>query len=1121
MQRFTFQERAWPTSKLFAPKLFTLNLLSKDKFNKWMIQLGKVPTIPLKVVQQGSKSKTPKFIASIKAKELERIRKSSKIYAVDIHEILEEATSTVATMSPDATARDAEAVSSLSPEAQCIVKQFVTVFDPPDKLPPKRTEDIQILLRDGCVPPNIKGMPRINEKENLLLKKTLQRLLDREQIQPSTSEYGARLLFVKKSDGSMRMCVDYRDLNAITVKNRCPIPNMAEMRDRVKGAKVFSKIDLRDGYYNIRVAENSVSKTAFRTRFGLYEFLVMPFGLTNAPAVFSALMNRIFGDLFDVYVVSYLDDIIVFSSDVDDHHRHLAEVFGRLQNHKLFLKLSKCSLFQDKVEFCGHDLSTEGISISPNKVKAIQSRPIMSSRKDVEKYLGVMVYFQDFIKDYAKITLPLSDLLKKNKQFIWTEAAEEAVTKLIHAVTNAPVLRYFEDNRETRVFSDASQYAIAGWISQKHEDGWHPVVFTSRKLRLAELNYSNPERELLALVYTLVKQGHYLRGGIHFEVNIDCNSLESIQSMDLHNRRLARWIMLLQDFNMTVKHISGSSNKVADYLSRTVDVAPICQACKKKIKISVVLSSPTINMDEYKVASDQDSLLKEVIEWQQTKKKNQYSFYYSKFKKTNDLWRFQQRIYVPEHSSLRLHILSRYHDLGVSGHQGVRRTRARISRLYFWPGMEQDIRQFVKTCMNCQRNSERSTKLDGLLHPLPIPADRFKDVSIDFATINKTSSGFDTLMVGVDRLTKLVRLIPAKKDDSAANIAERFVKNWYSLGYGLPQSIVSDRDSKFSSKLWTAIGDQLGIDLKLSTARHQQTDGQSENAIRTYKRTAKKFASILNNDWDKNLPILEFALNNSISVSTGFTPYFLAFGFEPRVFPEEYLFQATGLPHSLLSVLHQSIISAKSALEWSQQEQTKHYNNRRKQAPSYSVGDVVLLSSDGIHWPAYSDSPSSAIPKFYGPFQVLAVDNEKENVTLMLPDSLAKTRLHPVFHVSKLKPFHDRLDAFPDFVESFSRPQAVSSNQEGEELFEIDRILNKRIRNKHPEYLVHFKGYPDSHAQWEPLTKSNRHTWESDWSLLLEFDPSVGPFNVNSNSSNVPLRRSSRLVRPMCIRSTA
>jgi hypothetical protein len=480
---------------------------------------------------------------------------------------------------------------------------------------------------------------------------------------------------VKKSDGTMRLCIDYRELNDQTIKNRCPIPNIAEMRDRVKGAEIFTKVDLRDGYYNVRVHEDSIPKTAFRTRFGLFEFLVLPFGLTNAPAVFNALMNRIFGDLLDVYVVSYIDDLIIFSKNENDHKQHLAEVFRRLKANALHLKLSKCHLFQKKVEFCGHDISAAGISIATDKVKPIQSRPVISNKKDVERYLGIMVYFQDFIYDYATITLPLSNLLQKNSDFKWGQEEEEAVTKLIEAATSAPVLRYFDDNLDTRVYTDASQYAIAGWIEQRHADGWHPVVFISRKLRPAELNYSNPERELLALVYTLNKQGHYLRGGIPFEINIDCNSLVAIQSMDLQNRRIARWIMLLQDFNMTIKHIPGSSNKVADYLSRSIDVAPLCSSCKKLIKISTIISQPTISLDQYNEAITNDQLIKEIIDWTTQKQKHRYEFYYAQFKKQNNgLWLFGTRVYIPNDQPLRLSILSRYHDLGVSGHQGVRRT---------------------------------------------------------------------------------------------------------------------------------------------------------------------------------------------------------------------------------------------------------------------------------------------------------------------------------------------------------------------------------------------------------------------------------------------------------------
>ena len=189
-------------------------------------------------------------------------------------------------------------------------------------------------------------------------------------------------------------------------------------------------------------------------------------------------------------------------------------------------------------------------------------------------------------------------------------------------------------------------------------------------------------------------------------------------------------------------------------------------------------------------------------------------------------------------------------------------------------------------------------------------------------------------------------------------------------------------------------------------------------------------------------------------------------------------------------------------------EQARHYNRHRNAAPSYSVGDVVLLSSDGIHWPAFSESPPAAIPNYFGPFAVLAVDNEKENVTLQLPQSFKQTRIHPVFHVSKLKPFHNRVDVFPNFSDSFDRPDSVSVNSDGDSLFAIDKILNKRVRHGHSEYLVHFKGYPDSHAQWEPLTPSNRSSWESDWPLLLKYDSSIGPFQPVVVSKP---RRSTRL----------
>jgi hypothetical protein len=843
----------------------------------------------------------------------------------------------------------------------------------------------------------------------------------------------------------------------------------------------------------------------------------MPFGLTNAPAAFSAMMNRIFGDWLDIFVISYLDDLVIFSTSEKEHSKHVTMVLERLRQNKLYCKLSKCDFFKSQVEFCGHNISGEGVSITDDQIKAIQVRPEITSAKDISKYLGLCVFFQDFVADYAHITEPLTRLLKKQAAFNWSTEQEESITKLINAITHAPVLRYFDENLPTKVLSDASQYAIGGWIAQKHPDGWHPVVFVSRKLRPAEFNYTTTERELMALLYVLEKQGHYLRGGIPFEVNIDSKTLENIQSMDLNNRRMARWILMTQDYNMFIRHISGKLNAVADYLTRNVEMAPTCHKCKNKIKIfATTVGKESEFLKFYSEKVLEDTFLQKVQQWWDSPNRSlQESQRFKHFKKIDNKWFYGKRIYVPDSELLKLEILHRYHDSILAGHQGVARTGGRIKRLYYWPGMEKDIRSYVRSCTKCQRHGERNSLLHGPLHPLPIPKDRFKDISIDFTSISKSDAGFDQLMVIVCRLTKLVRLVPHHKTDSAANIARLFIDNWYSHGFGLPESITSDRDTKFTSKLWTALANQLGIRLELTTSRHQNADGQAEIAIRTYKRTAKKFASISNGDWVDQLRLLEFALNNSISSSAGFTPFFLAFGFHPRVFMEEYGLledSSSGLieGHDLLSMIHRNIQDAQEAISISQEHQALQYNKKRSSSPSYKIGDLVYLSSSGINWPSYSTSPAESIPNYFGPFEITLVDESRDNVTLLLP-ATAPPQLHPVFHVSKVKPAINRQALFPSFVDQYSRPAPVQTSADGAEMYTVEKILKSRIRRKKTEFLVKFLGYPDSHNEWSPFIPAKWTDWWEDWHHVIAFDPSLDRYRTANPSSNIRTRRSARL----------
>lgn len=492
------------------------------------------------------------------------------------------------------------------------------------------------------------------------------------------------------------------------------------------------------------------------------------------------------------------------------------------------------------------------------------------------------------------------------------------------------------------------------------------------------------------------------------------------------------------------------------------------------------------------------------------RKKHRMSFLFNQFKQVGQKWFFGKRIYIPNDDDLKLDILKQYHDVASAGHQGVRRTRNRIQELYFWPGMEEFIRKYVRSCMTCQRNSQRNQVLPRFLHPLEVPTDRFRSISIDFAKISPSATGYNQLMIIVDRLTKFVRLIPCKDTDDTSKTARRFIKYWYSQ-FGLPETITSDRDTRFTSKLWEELMLVLGIKLQLSTARHQQSDGQSEIAIRTYKRTAKKFVSVTNKDWDEQVALVEFALNNSISASTGFTPFHLAFGFSPRTITEEYDWineqDLSSDAHQLLNIIQDSISKAKAAMSQSQERQAEQYNRHRIAAPTYAVGDLVMLLSEGIHWPSLANSPSESIPNYFGPLEVTAVDTTRDNLTLKFPHALA-ARFCPTFHTSVVKPYVSRLAMFPAWRDSFDRP-LPTVGLDGQDLFEVDRVLDKRVlkKSKKVEYLLGFKGYPDSHNQWYPFHPNSHADWSQEWHLLQAFDPSVGAF---TDSTPTPVRRSTR-----------
>ena len=384
-----------------------------------------------------------------------------------------------------------------------------------DALPSHRPYDHVIPLVPGETPP-FGPIYSLSEVELKALSDYLKENLDKGFIRPSSSPAGAPILFVKKKDGSLRLCVDYRALNKITVKNRYPLPLISEMLDRLRSARYFTKIDLRGAYNLVRIAEGEEWKTAFRCRYGHFEYTVMPFGLTNAPATFQHFMNDTFRDLLDQSVVVYLDDILIYSADEKEHQKHVRLVLERLLSARLYAKAEKCEFHRSEIEFLGYVVSPSGIKMDPKKVSAITSWPVPQSVHDIQVFLGFANFYRRFVKGYSKITLPLTALLAKDSKFTWSPSAQQAFETLKSAFTTAPVLAHFDPSRQSVVETDASDFAIGCILSQYSDDGTlHPVAFYSRKFTPAEINYEIYDKEMLAIVTAFREWRQYLEGSQH------------------------------------------------------------------------------------------------------------------------------------------------------------------------------------------------------------------------------------------------------------------------------------------------------------------------------------------------------------------------------------------------------------------------------------------------------------------------------------------------------------------------------------------------------------------------------------------------------------------------------
>ena len=666
------------------------------------------------------------------------------------------------------------AVSDETPDLADIPEEyhdFADVFSKKkaDTLAPHRPYDLKIDLEEGTSPP-IGPMYSLSQSELGSLREFIDEHIRIGFIRSSKSPHGAPILFVRKKDGTLRLCVDFRGLNKISKKDRYPLPFISDLLSTAGKARIYTTIDLRHAYHLVRIAEGDEWKTAFRTRYGSFEWLVMPFGLSNAPAAFQRFMNDIFNDLLDVNVTCYIDDILIYSDDPDEHKQHVREVLRRLRKHGLYARPDKCHFSADSVSYLGFILSKEGLKMDPSKIQTIQDWPEPRKVKDVQSFLGFANFYQRFISDYSDIVVPLTCLTRKGTTWNFTDAARKSFKALKSAFTSAPILTHWIPDKPIIVETDASDYALGAILSIQTDSGEvHPVAFHSRTFTAPELNYDTHDKELLAIFEAFRVWRHYLEGsGAPIDVVTDHKNLEYFSTTKVLTRRQARWSEYLSQFNLIIRFRPGRLGTKPDSLTRRWDVYPkggnsdyaavnpsnfrpvFTQEQLSASLRATELFEPVLHAT---IIMDQEQLNTDILLALPTD-----PLYTAQLKDPKPRWsitpdgflRHDNLIYIPDTNDLRLRVLRYKHDHILSGHPGQNKTVDLIRRDYTWPGLREFVKKYCKSCTTCMRSKPQRHKPYGLLKQLPIPERPWNSISMDFIETLPTSSGCNSILVIVD-----------------------------------------------------------------------------------------------------------------------------------------------------------------------------------------------------------------------------------------------------------------------------------------------------------------------------------------------------------------------------------
>lgn len=887
---------------------------------------------------------------------------------------------------------------------KALIKEFSEIFSSDLKT---TTDKVKHHIITEDVPQKSRPLSKLSPSERKEIDDFVQRMLDSQQIRPSSSPWSSPVLLVKKKDGTKRFCIDYRKLNAVTKKDVYPLPRIDDALNHLKNMRFFSTLDLISGYYQIPIAEEDKEKTAFITHSGLYEFNVMPFGLTNAPATFQRLMNVTLAGLNWKTCLVYIDDILVFSRTMEEHFDRLREIFVRLQGANLKVKPSKCRFAFNETNYLGHIISERGIRPDPDKIKTIvewQEDKVKRSVKEVRSFLGICNYYRRFVRNFAQIARPLNYLLKKNAKFEWTDQCSKAFNSLKQRLISRPIMIHPDFTKPFILQVDASGFGIGAVLAQCDEKGKdHPVAYWSRKLTKAEESMTATERECLGAVEAIKHFRSYLYGQF-FIIETDHKALEYMDSFKAHNGKVARWKMTLADYNFVVRAKPGKKNGNADSLSRLIFSINL-NTIENELNFS--------NKDNFRKLQLADLVLKKFIEHLENGshfkniKPHQISklymkdglLYHLKYPDNRIITQTKLCLAIPE--NLRRRVMDALHKDPTAAHQGVERTYDLISNRFWWPKMFSDIKEYVLSCVKCLARKTPRILKSGLLKPITV-SKPFELVGMDIlGPLPMTDKKNIYILVFCDYLTRYPICVPLQ-DIKATTVAKVFVKEII-LRYQPPKRILSDRGSSFRNQFMKAVCEHLKIETSNTTAYHPQTDGLVERFNHTLAVMLSMYVRENQKDWDVYLDYVQDAYRKAKHPTLGYSPYFALHGVEPDVIIERNLPDQPDLVNvktnnEVIDQIQRGRYLARkyiiSNIDKSQSSARDHYNKHRRNV-SYKIGDRVWF-----YWPARGQgiAPKLSMP-WSGPYTVIA---RRSPLTYLIakPDG---SLLDQYVHVDRLK----------------------------------------------------------------------------------------------------------------------